>query len=239
MSDNVDALMMQIQEHIDSGKKFGRLRMVDPQLLQDLLESVRAALPNTIDRAKEIVAKRSDILDSARKDAESMKNDARQHAAETEATANARVQEVLQRAKEHVLQMRAQGDQIVEDARREAERLVEEHAIVVTAREQAEQMLRQARDAAEQIEADSRRQSEETVGQAQDYSRDLLQRTEDWGKQYTDGVRTVVEEIVNETEEILANSLTDVRGTKKRLQAGMSKAADPPEFYAPQEPQLF
>ena len=239
MSDNVDALMMQIQEHIDSGKKFGRLRMVDPQLLQDLLESVRAALPNTIDRAKEIVAKRSDILDSARRDAESTMNDARQRAAENEATANARVQEVLQRAKEHVVQMRAQGDQIVEDAHREAERLVEEHTIVVTAREQSEQMLRQARDAAEQIEAESRRQSEEIVGQAQDYSRGLLQRTEEWGKQYTDGVRAVVEEIVNETEEILANSLTEVRGTKKRLQVGMTKAAEPPEFYAPQEPDLF
>ena len=239
MSDNVDALMMQIQEHIDSGKKFGRLRMVDPQLLQDLLESVRAALPNTIDRAKEIVAKRSDILDSARKDAESTKNDARQRAAETEATANARVQEVLQRAKEHVLQMRAQGDQIVEDARREAERLVEEHVIVAAAREQAEQMQRQAREAAKQLEDDSRQQSEETIGQAQDYSRELLKRTEDWGKQYTDGVRSVVEGIVDETEEILANALTDVRGTKKRLQSGMSKAAEPPEFYGPQAPDLF
>jgi len=239
MTDNVDSLMLQIQEHIDSGKKFGRLRMVDPQMLQDLLESMRAALPNTIDRAKEIVAKRSEILDSARKDAEATVNDARQRAAETEATTNARVQEVLQRAKEHVLQMRAQGEQIVEDAHKEAEHLVEEHSIVVTAREQSEQMLRQARAAAEQIESDSRQQSELAIDQAQEYSRELLQRTEDWGKQYTTGVRTVVEEIIQEAEEILANSLTDIRSTKKRLQMGMTKSAEPPEFYPPQEPALF
>jgi len=239
MSDNVDSLMLQIQEHIDSGKKFGRLRMVDPQVLQDLLESVRAALPNTIDRAKEIVAKRSDILGTARKDAEDTVNEARQRAAETEATTNARVQEVLQRAKEHVLQMRAQGERIVEEAHKEAERLVEEHSIVVTAREQSEQMMRQARAAAEQIEADSRQQSERTIDQAQEYSRELLQRTEEWGKQYTAGVRAVVEEIINEAEEIMANSLSDIRGTKKRLQVGMAKSADPPEFYPPQEPSLF
>ena len=239
MSDNVDSLMLQIQEHIDSGRKIGRQRLVDPQLLQDLLESIRAALPNTIDRAKEIVAKRADILDTARKDAEGAMNDARQRAAESEATSNARVQEVLQRAKDHVTQMRLQGERIVEDAHRDAERLVEEHAIVITAREQSEQMLREARAAAEQIEADSRQHSEQTIGQAQEYSRELLQRAEEWGRQYTTGVRTVVEEIVNEAEEILANSLTDIRGTKKRLQVGLTKSAEPPEFYAPQEPSLF
>jgi hypothetical protein len=57
--------------------------------------------------------------------------------------------------------------------------------------------------------------------------------------QYTAGVRSVVEEIVNEAEEILAGSLTEIRGTKKRLQVSLTKSAEPPEFYPPQEPNLF
>ena len=91
MTDNVDTLLTQVQEQIENGRKLGRQRLVDPQELQDLLESVRAALPNTIERAKEIVARRSEILDQAREDADAMVANARQKAAETEADASARV----------------------------------------------------------------------------------------------------------------------------------------------------
>ncbi|MDR0530748.1 MAG: hypothetical protein LBG83_01605 [Oscillospiraceae bacterium] len=239
MSDNVDSLLTQIQERIEGGKRFGRLRMVDPQELQDLLESVRAAMPNTIERAREIVAKRTEIIEGAREDAEGTLADARQKSAELEASTNARVQEVVQHAKERVLQMRAQGEQIVEAAKAEAARLVEQHTITLGAQEQAEQMLRQARAAAEKIELESRQQCEQAISSAQGYSQDLLRRTEDWGMQYTEGVRSVVEEIVNEAEEILASSLTEIRGTKKRLQVTMTKSAKPPEFYPPEEPGGF
>jgi hypothetical protein len=56
--------------------------------------------------------------------------------------------------------------------------------------------------------------------------------------QYTAGVRSVVEDIVNEAEEILASSLADIRGTKKRLQATMTKSATPPEFSPPAAPLI-
>jgi len=239
MSDNVETLLTQLQEQIDNGKKFGRLRMVDPQELQDLLEAVRASMPNTIERAKEIVAKRGEILDQARKDAAAILADAQQKAAEGEASANARIQDAVQRAKERVMQARDTAEQTVADAQSEAMRLISEHSITVMAREQADQMLRQAREAAEKVENDSRQHAEQVIADAQGYSEELQRRTEEWGMQYTGGVRSVVEEIVGEAEEILAASLTDVRNTQKRLQTTLSKSSEAPEFRAPAEPSLF
>lgn len=238
MSDNVDSLLSQLQNEVDNGRKFGRMRLVDPALMQDLLESVRAALPTTVERAKEIVAQRGEILEMARQEAGAIVADAQQKAANSEASANARVQDVVQHAKERVLHMRSQGEQIVTEAQAEAERLVSEHSVMVIAREQAEQMLQQAREAAERIESDSRQHAEQVVADAQSYSQELLQRTEEWGMQYTGGVRSVVEEIVSEAEEILSASLTDIRSTQKRLQTTMSRSAAAPEFNAPAEPDL-
>ena len=235
-SDNVDALLTQVQEEIENGRKFGNKRLVDPVQMQELLESARAAMPNTIERAKEIVARRGEILDQARNDASAIVSDAQQKAAESEANANARVQEVVQHAKERVLQMRAQGEQIVSDAQAEAMRLISEHSVTVVAQEQAERMLRQAREAAEQVESDSRQHAEQMITDAQDYSDELRRRTQEWSMQYTGGVRAVVEEIVGEAEEILATSLTDVRNTQKQLQTTLSKSMVAPEFHAPKEP---
>ena len=238
-SDNVDTLLTQVQEEVENGKRFGRLRLVDPAVMQDLLESARASMPNTIERAKEIVAKRGEILDQARKDAAAIIADAQQKAAEGEAGANARIQDAVQRAKERVMQARDTAEQTVADAQSEAMRLISEHNITVMAQEQAGQMLRQARDAAEKVENDSRQHAEQVVAEAQSYSEELLRRTEEWGMQYTGGVRSVVEEIVGEAEEILAASLTDIRSTQKRLQTTLSKSAAAPEFHAPPDPDFF
>ena len=239
MSDNVDSLLTQLQDEIEAAKKLGRLRLVDPQVLQDLLESVRAAMPNTVERAKEIVAKRNEILENARNDADRIVADAKQRAIENEANANARVQEVVQSAKERVMQMRAQGEQIVADAQTEAAQLVEASEITRVAQARADELISQAQREAREIEAESRRVSEQVTAEANDYSRELQRRTEEWGMQYTGSVRAVVEEIVNEAEEILASSLTDIRSTQKRLQTSMTKSAVPPEFYAMEPPDLY
>ena len=261
MPENIDSLLTQIQEEIESAKKLGRSRLVDPQVLQELLEAARAAMPTTIERAKEIVAKRNEILESAKGDAERIVFEAKQRAAENEAAAQARVQEVVQSAKERFMQMRAQGEQVVAEAQEEAARLVEMHEITRTAQAEAEEISRQAQAQAEELtrrtqsqveelmrrtraqaddlESESRRRASETITEANDYSSELLRRTEDWGRQYTGSVRAVVEEIVNEAEEILASSLTDIRSTQKRLQTSMTKSAVPPEFYAPDAPDLL
>jgi len=256
-SDNVDSLLTQLQNEVENGKKFGRLRLVDPAVMQDLLESVRASMPNTIERAKEIVARRTEILDQAQEKAAVIAEQARQNLAESEATgaaiiaeaqqkadegeasANARIQDAVQRAKQSVLQKRAEGEQIVAEAHEEAVRLVSEHSITVVAQSQAEQMLRQARETAEQVEIDSRQQAEQRIAEAQDYHDEMMRATQEWGMQYTAGVRSVVEEIVGESEEILAASLTDIRNTQKRLQTTLSKSAAAPEFHAPTEPSLY
>ncbi|MCL2299857.1 MAG: hypothetical protein FWC27_06895 [Firmicutes bacterium] len=238
-TENVDVLLTQLQEEVENSRKFGGKRIVDPLVLQDLLESVRASLPTTIERAKEIVSKRGEILDQARKDAAAVIGDAKQKADETEANANARIQDVVQRAKEEVMRKRAQGEQIVAAAEAQAAQMLSEHSITVLAQEQAAQMLRQARETAEKVENDSRRHAEQVVADAQSYSEELQRRTEEWGMQYSGSVRSVVEEIVGEAEEILAASLTDVRNTQKRLQTTLSKTADAPEFHAPAEPKLF
>ncbi|MCL2106338.1 MAG: hypothetical protein FWH26_04660 [Oscillospiraceae bacterium] len=238
MSDNVDSLLSQIQEQIDNGKRLGRLRLVDPMILQDLLESIRAAMPNVVERAKEIVAQRSEILDQAQREADATVAEARRAARELEDHTNERVNAVVQQTKDKVAQARADSDQIIAEAHAQAAQLVDQHTITQTAREQAEQMLRQARGAAEQMEAESRAAAERMFAQAQEYSQNLRRQTEEWGAQYAGGVRSVVEDIVNEAEDILASSLTDIRNTKKRLQAAMTKSAIAPAFDTPRPPKL-
>ena len=100
-------------------------------------------------------------------------------------------------------------------------------------------MLREAREAAEQVENESRQQAEQCVAEAREYSEEMRRRTEEWGMQYTAGVRAMVEEIVGESEEILAASLTDIRNTQQRLQTTLSKSAPAAEFRAPSEPSLY
>ena len=234
-SDNVDSLLTQLHSEVENGKKFGRLRLVDPAVMQDLLESVRASMPNTIERAKEIVARRTEVIETAQQKAAAIAEQARQNLEESEATAasiiaqaqqradeseasaNVRIQDAVQRAKQSVLQKRTEGEQIVAEAREEAVRLVSEHSITVIAQEQAEQR----------------------IAEAQEYRDEMMRCTQEWGMQYTAGVRTVVEEIVGESEEILAASLTDIRNTQKRLQTTLSKSAAAPEFHEPMAPGLF
>ncbi|MDR1928378.1 MAG: hypothetical protein LBQ33_07065 [Oscillospiraceae bacterium] len=236
MTDNVDRLLLQLQEQIESGKKLGRLRIVDPALLQDILDSIHSSLPTVIEKAKEVVAQRGEVFSRARAEAEATVAQAQQRAGELEAHTNERVQEVVLHAKKRVEQARAEGEQIIAQAEAEAARLVQEHSITAAAQEHAEQMLRQARAAAEKIEAESRQSAEQLAAHAQGYSQDLRRRTEEWGLQYTSGVRNVVEEIVNEAEDILSSSLSDIRDTKKRLQVTMTKSATAPEFQSPEQP---
>ena len=236
MSDNIDSLLAQMQELLDNAKGLGRSRLVDQQTFQDLIESIRTSMPNVVESAKNIVAQRGDILEKAHAEAEEKLSGAQRRADELEQHTNERVHEVVQHAKERVIQSRAQGEQIVAEAQNQAAKLVEEHTITVAAQERAGQMERQARANAEKIESEARLQAEHMIAQAQEYSHDLQRRTEDWGIQYTTGVRSVVEEIVNEAEDILASSLTDIRATKKRLQVTMAKSAKAPDLQEPMEP---
>ncbi|MDR2752934.1 MAG: hypothetical protein LBB50_01335 [Oscillospiraceae bacterium] len=238
MSDNVDSLLTELQDYVEGRKGVGNWRFVDLPTLQDALESVRAAMPNTVERAKEIVAKRTEILDKARADADKITEDAKQKATATETSTDARVQEVVERAKERVSQMRERGEQIISDANAEAKQLIDAHTITRVAQQQADALLQQAKATAEHLEQESRRHAEQVVNEANNYSQNLLHRAEEWGIQHTTSVRTVVAEIVNEAEEILAKSLTDIHDTQKRLQATMTRPVQTSEFYAPEEPSF-
>jgi len=229
--DNIDLMFTQIQDEIDSSTKLGRSRLVDPKVMHDMIEAVRAQMPTVIERAKEIVAKRNEILESARAEAESLREQANQSIAQREAAFQERLQDATQKHKEHAMNLRAQGEQHLADAQAEAERLLAGHEITKNAKAQAEQLLHNTRAQAEQEKADTRRRAEKVIADANTYSNEQIRRTQEWGQQYTGSVSGVVQEIVNEAEEILARSLEDVRATQKRLQTSMMKSAVPPDFY--------
>ncbi|MCL2195163.1 MAG: hypothetical protein FWB76_04345 [Oscillospiraceae bacterium] len=229
--DNIDLMFTQIQDEIDSSTKLGRSRLVDPKIMHDMIESVRAQLPTVIERAKEIVAKRNEILENARAEADALREQTHQSIAQREATFQEQIQEATQKHKEHAMSLRAQGEQHIADAKAEAERLLAGHEITQNAKVQAEQLLHNTRAQAEQEKADARARADKTIADANAYSNEQIRRTQEWGQQYTGSVSGVVQEIVNEAEEILARSLEDVRATQKRLQTSMMKSAVPPDFY--------
>ena len=236
MPDNVDSLLMQLRDEIENGKKLPGRRIVDPLLLEDIIDSVRKSMPATVEQSRKIVADRNAILAQAHEEERRIVARAKQEAEENEVRANKRVQEVVETAKKRVYDMRAESERILAEARAEAALMIESSEITRAAHAHAEEMLRRAHAAAEEFEIESRRASEQAVHDAKAYSNELLCRSEEWAIQYTEGVRAVVGQIVGEAEETLSRSLSDVRNTQKQLQAAVTKAAQPPAFDAPEEP---
>ncbi|MDR2646785.1 MAG: hypothetical protein LBB67_01470 [Oscillospiraceae bacterium] len=227
MADQADTLLLQIQEQIENGKKLAKLRIVNPEILGDLLESLRASLPGVIEEAKKIVAERGKLLTDARTQAERLVQEAQDRADQIETHANNKVHEVVAQAKEHVMQSHQQSANIIAQAEAQAVQLVQEHVITQSARESAEQILQQARAAAEEIERETRARCDQHQSEVQAYCQNLQQQVETAASQRWTYVVDRTLEFLGETEGILESNLTDVRNMKKRLQARAEQAEQP------------
>ena len=113
---SVDELLDLIDETLEEGTGLpftGGKRMVDVEKLQEMLDEIRLNLPTELRQAKAIVNDRADIVNSARKEADSIvrkaEERARQLVSEESVTkaAQARAAEILSTAQSQARELRS------------------------------------------------------------------------------------------------------------------------------------
>ena len=146
---SVDELLDLIEEE-GTGLPFtGGKRMVDVEKLQEMLDEIRLNLPTELRQAKAIVNDRADIVNSARKEADSIvrkaEERARQLVSEESVTkaAQARAAEILSTAQSQARELRSKtleyGDNLLKAT---CERLTRSASDVKTVRDNLRQMGR-------------------------------------------------------------------------------------------------
>ena len=116
----VEELLDQLDDMIEKGWSLpGKRRVVESQALRDIVDDIRLNMPNEIKQARGIVADRSEIITSAKREAEEIVK-----AAEERARAMIAKEEIVQRARESAHDMLAKSQARCTDMRRAAQDFV-------------------------------------------------------------------------------------------------------------------
>lgn len=112
--------------------------------LLDLIDEVRAALPDTVREADVVVQQRDDILDDAERESQAI-------VAEAEAAATKIINEATEIANNRRSAAAAEAEQVLAEARMQSALIVDSHTITVTARDEATRVINEATEKAEMI----------------------------------------------------------------------------------------
>lgn len=112
--------------------------------LLDLIDEVRAALPDTVREADVVVQQRDDILDDAERESQAI-------VAEAEAAATKIINEATEIANNRRSAAAAEAEQVLAEARMQSALIVDSHTITVTARDEANRVIDEATEKAEMI----------------------------------------------------------------------------------------
>ena len=119
---NMDDLMEQLDEVLDSGFKMpGKRVIVDVEKVRAIIDDMRMTMPTEVKQAKGIVADRADIINNAKREADSIVRVAEERAkamvAEEEITklAQAKAGEILAAAQRKSREMRKAAQDFVDD----------------------------------------------------------------------------------------------------------------------------
>jgi cell division septum initiation protein DivIVA len=126
----------------------------------DLLDEIRATLPDTIREAEQIVRRRTEILDAAERGSH-------ERVAEAEARAERITQEASDRANSARSQASAEAEKMLAEARMQAALIVDSHATTVAARDEAVGLVKDAQHRAELILASTTHRSNVLLAKAE------------------------------------------------------------------------
>ena len=119
---NMDDLMEQLDETLDSGFKMpGKRVVVDVETVRAIIDDMRMTMPTEVKQAKGIVADRADIINNAKREADNIIRVAEERAkamvAQEEITklAQAKAGEVLAAAQKKSREMRKAAQDFVDD----------------------------------------------------------------------------------------------------------------------------
>lgn len=119
---NMDDLMEQLDETLDSGLKIpGKRVVIDVEKVRAIIDDMRMTMPTEVKQAKGIVADRADIINNAKREADNIIRVAEERAkamvAQEEITklAQAKAGEVLAAAQKKSREMRKAAQDFVDD----------------------------------------------------------------------------------------------------------------------------
>lgn len=113
-------------------------RMVDPELVREIIANIRGNLPISVQYANELVSERQNILADA-------ENRASRRLQGAEANAASIIRDAEDQADHVVYSAKEQADTIIKNAEIRAQSLIDQHAIKVEAENDANEILNEAR----------------------------------------------------------------------------------------------
>lgn len=126
----------------------------------DLIEDIRAALPDTVREADVVVQQRDDILDDAERESEAI-------VAQAEDAAAKIINEATEIANNRRSAAAAEAEQILAEARMQSALIVDSHTITVSARDEATRLINDAKDKAEMIVVSTKHRSTTLLAKAE------------------------------------------------------------------------
>ena len=130
MSKNIDDILEQLDDMLDAAWAMplsGGKIVVDGEKIRDMIDDIRANLPSEIRQAKAIVADRTDIVNTAKKEAEGIIRNAEERRnqilshEEIVVQAQERANEIQAQTQKRAREMRRTAQEFTEDALRRTE----------------------------------------------------------------------------------------------------------------------
>lgn len=125
---NIEELLEQFDEVLDSGIKIpGKKTLVDVEKLRAVVDDIRLNIPNEIKQARGIVADRTDIITTAKREADGIIRNAEERAKEIVAQeeivkmAQEKATEIIANAQSKSKEMRRAAQDFVDDIMRRAD----------------------------------------------------------------------------------------------------------------------
>lgn len=143
MSMNIEDVLEQIDDMLDAAWAMplsGGKIMIDGERMRDMIDAVRASLPTEIRQARAIVKDRADIVDTAKKEAESIIRTAEERRNQILSH-----EEIVKQAQERANEIQAQTQKRARDMRRSAQDFTDD--ILRRTEEALSQQINQVRQA--------------------------------------------------------------------------------------------
>ncbi len=174
----------------------------------DMLEEARAALPDAVKEADDVLAQREDLLDDAHREADDSLRAAEEEAQQLVVVSRQDSDTIIDQA-------RSDADDMLARARNEARRMIDEQEVLIQAQEEAQLLIDDAEVRSRAIVEANQAEADRLIDEARaDTSRERVQTDE-----FVDGK-------LADLEESLATSLAAVRRGRDKIQARRS-AFDP------------
>lgn len=157
MSMTIEDVLEQIDDMLDAAWSMplsGGKIIVDGEKMRDMMDAVRAALPSEVRQARAIVKDRADIIDTAKKEAESIIRNAEERRAQIISH-----EEVVRLAQERANEIQAQTQKRARDMRRTAQEFTDD--LLRRTEETLAQQVAQVRQARQSLRNPAKQTAEE------------------------------------------------------------------------------